>query len=99
MQIDPLVMGFGVAGGVLLGFLFFGGLWWSLKGISRRYHPKRFLGLSFLVRTLMALAGFWLALHHSVSAFLGAIVGFAVMRFILARWLGAEKKGGYRGAN
>jgi len=47
MAIDPMVIGFGVAWGAVLGLLFFGGLWWSLQGISRRRHPRWFLGLSF----------------------------------------------------
>ena len=99
MAIDPMVIGFGVAWGAVLGLLFFGGLWWSLQGISRRRHPRWFLGLSFLVRALVTLGGIWLALHHSVAAFLGSVVGFALVRPMLTHRLGAPKRGGQTGAN
>ena len=99
MSIDTLVICVGIAWGALLGFFFFGGLWWSLKGISSRHHPQWFLGFSFLVRTLSVLAGFWWALHHSVAALLGGVAGFALMRHILTHRLGAKKKGGETIAN
>jgi F1F0 ATPase subunit 2 len=99
MSIDTLAIGVGIAWGALLGFFFIGGLWWSLKGISSRHHPQWFLGFSFLVRTLSVLAGFWWALHHSVTALLGGVAGFALMRHILTRRLGAKKRGGETIAN
>jgi len=99
MAIDPLAIGIGAAWGALLGLLFFGGLWWSLKGISRRRSPRRFLGISFFVRAVAALAGLWLALQHSVAAFGAALVGFGVMRFLMTRWIGLAQKGGHHRAH
>ena len=99
MAIDPMVIGFGVAWGAVLGLLFFGGPLVEPPRHLRRRHPRWFLGLSFLVRALVTLGGIWLALHHSVAAFLGSVVGFALVRPMLTRRLGAPKRGGQTGAN
>ena len=91
MEIDFPVIGMAAMWGGLLGVFFFGGLWWTLQGISQRRHPKRFLGYSFLLRAPIALGGFWIALHHSLTAFWAAIAGFILIRFVMVQKLGAVK--------
>lgn len=93
MALDFLTLGLAAIWGGVLGAIFFGGLWWTLRELPRwRLHYRRVFGLSFLVRALIALGGFWVALQHSVMAFGVTIATFALMRFILVRRLG--KKGG-----
>ena len=91
MEIDFPVIGIAAMWGGFLGAFFFGGLWWSLQGISLRRHPGRFLGYSFLVRATLALGGFWLSLRFGVDAFLAAMAGFTIIRFFLTRRLGEPK--------
>ena len=48
-----------LATGGLLGVMFFGGLWWTVKkGVSAKRPARLFLG-SLLLRTIFALAGFY----------------------------------------
>ena len=53
----PVIMAFVM--GVLLGTFFYGGLWWTIqKGVSSKQPALLFTG-SLVVRTLIALAGFY----------------------------------------
>ena len=59
-----------VAGGVL-GAIFFGGLWWTVrKGVSSQQPALWFLG-SLLLRTSVALAGFYFVARRSLGAAAG----------------------------
>ena len=45
--------------GVLLGTFFFGGLWWTIqKGVSSK-QPALLFSFSLVLRTIIALAGFY----------------------------------------
>jgi F1F0 ATPase subunit 2 len=62
--------GAGGVAGVLLGAIFFGGLWWTVrKGVSSKRPALCFFG-SLLLRTSIALAGFYF-----VGRSLGAAAG------------------------
>ena len=53
------VLALALAAGVLLGAVFFGGLWWTVrKGLSSEQPALWFLG-SLLLRTSITLAGFY----------------------------------------
>jgi F1F0 ATPase subunit 2 len=68
------------AAGVLLGALFFGGLWWTVRnGISSPRPALWFLG-SLLVRTSVALAGFYYASDGDWRRLLACLLGFALAR-------------------
>jgi len=71
--------------GVALGLFYFGGLWWTLKGLPRRRNSKSWLGLSFAIRTLVLLAGLWLVLQRDVPAFFLALLGFFLTRLLMTR--------------
>jgi F1F0 ATPase subunit 2 len=74
-----------VAGGVL-GAVFFGGLWWTVRrGVSSPRPALWFLG-SMLLRTGMVLAGFYLVGHGSWQRFVACLAGFVAARFIVTRW-------------
>ena len=74
--------------GVLLGAMFFGGLWWTVqKGVSSKRPALWFFG-SLLLRTSIALAGFYiLARGHWENLFMG-IFGFVLARLIVTRLTG-----------
>jgi F1F0 ATPase subunit 2 len=93
MGLDPFVICVATAWGVILSVFFFGGLWWTLKKIPHKQNPRRFLGYSFIIRTSIALGGFWLALNHSPAAFGVTMAAFALMRFMLTHRLGSAKGG------
>ena len=75
--------------GAGLGLLYFGGLYWTLRSLPGKPHPAARLGLSFILRTLIALFGFWLIIQKDVCAFFFTIGSFFLMRLYLTRKLGA----------
>jgi F1F0 ATPase subunit 2 len=74
--------------GMLLGAIFFGGLWWTvLKGISAR-QPALWFGLSMLARTGIVLAGFYFVADSDWKRLLLCLFGFIVARIIVTRLTG-----------
>ncbi|RXA16584.1 ATP synthase subunit I [Methanosarcina sp. MSH10X1] len=71
--------------GFLLGAFFFGGLWWTVqRGLSSRRSALWFLG-SLLLRTGIAVAGFYFASGGHWERLLICLLGFFVMRSIVLR--------------
>lgn len=74
-----------VAGGVL-GVVFFGGLWWTVrKGVSAKQPALWFMGSMFL-RLGIALAGFYLVSGLRWERLLLCLLGFAMARPVVT-WL------------
>jgi len=71
--------------GLLLGALFFGGLWWTVReGLSSQRAALWFLG-SLLLRMSVTLVGFYLVSGHHWERFLLCLVGFTIARMIVRR--------------
>ena len=75
----------GLAGG-LLGAIFFGGLWWTVrKGISSPRPALWFLG-SALLRMSIVLAGFYFVSGGEWKRLVACLVGFIIARVVVT-WL------------
>jgi len=73
-----------VAGG-LLGTLFFGGLWWTVrKGVSSK-RPALWFSGSLLLRMSMALAGFYFVSGRHWERLLLCLLGFVMARLVVTR--------------
>ena len=71
--------------GVLLGVMFFGGLWWTVrKGFSSKQPALWFFG-SLLLRLNIALAGFYFVSGGHWERLLMCLLGFFIMRRIVTR--------------
>ena len=70
-----------LAGGVL-GAVFFGGLWWTVRRGATSPTPARWFLVSLIVRTGIVLAGF-----YAVGAGQPAQMGLCLLGFVLARTL------------
>lgn len=82
---EILMPGFALLAGILLGTMFFGGLWWTvLKGVSAR-QPALWFSISLLLRTGIALAGFYLVSGADWKRLLACLVGFIIARLIITR--------------
>ncbi|MDP8306432.1 MAG: ATP synthase subunit I [Candidatus Chlorobium antarcticum] len=78
IEISYLFLAF--AGGVLLGILFYGGLWYTIqKGLTAR-RPWIWFTLSFLLRNTLALGGFYLLAVNDWQRFIAALVGFTAAK-------------------
>ena len=72
--------------GCLLGAIFFGGLWWTIrKGLSSRQPVLWFLG-SILLRTSIILTGFYLVAGGHWERLLLCLLGFVMARLAVT-WL------------
>ena len=72
--------------GVLLGAIYFGGLWWTVrKGVSSERPALWFFG-SLLLRMGIALAGFYFVAGSHWERMLSCLLGFVMARLIVT-WL------------
>jgi F1F0 ATPase subunit 2 len=71
--------------GVLLGAMFFGGLWWTVrKGVSSQRPALWFFG-SLLLRMSIALAGFYFVSGGHWERLLVCLLGFVTARLMVKR--------------
>ncbi len=82
---ELLSLAFTLAAGVLLGALFFGGLWWTVRrGVSSRNPALWFFG-SLLFRTGMVVLGFYFIMGDNWQRLLAGLFGFIVARLVAIR--------------
>ena len=85
MMIETLILLSAWAAGVLLGAVFFGGLWWTVRrGLSSKHPALLFLG-SLLLRTSITVTGFCLVANGHWERLLVCLLGFIMARFIATR--------------
>jgi len=77
-----------MATGVLLGVMFFGGLWWTVRKVVSCEHPATWFLGSWLLRTAILLAGFYLLSDGRWDRLLTCLLGFIVARFFVTRFSG-----------
>ena len=86
MMNDALFLVLTFVTGVLLGTIFFGGLWWTVrKGVSSKQPALWFLG-SLLLRMSIALAGFYFVGRGNWERLLACLLGFVMARLVVT-WL------------
>jgi len=74
--------------GLLLGAIFFGGLWWTVRmGVTSGRPALLFLG-SLLLRTVVVVAGFYFVGDGHWQRLLACLTGFVIARFIVTRLAG-----------
>jgi F1F0 ATPase subunit 2 len=74
--------------GLLLGAIFFGGLWWTVRlGVACRRPALLFLG-SLLLRTVVVVAGFYFVGDAHWQRLLACLFGFVIARIIVTRLAG-----------
>ena len=83
---DALFLVLAFVTGVLLGAIFFGGLWWTVRqGISSRQPALWFVG-SLLLRMSITLVGFYLVGRGDWERLLLCLLGFVIAR-LAVMWL------------
>lgn len=90
-QILPLLLG-----GMVLGVIFFAGLYWTVRQATQSVTPARYFLGSFLLRTAVALGGFYLLSDGQWPRLLIAITGFIGVRIAVMvcfhSWRESSKK-------
>ena len=83
-----LILSLALMAGVLLGAMFFGGLWWTVqKGVSSKQPAIWFFG-SLLLRMSTVLAGFYFVSNGHWERLLMCLLGCVIARFIVTRLTG-----------
>lgn len=82
------------AAGIGLGFLFFGGLWWTVNRLQRSRQPGLLFASSFLVRTAIVIVGVYFVTNGQWQQIASCMAGFIIIRFVLTRLWGpaADRK-------
>ncbi len=76
--------------GACLGGLFFGGLWWTVRKVRDGDASYWFFGISFLLRSAVAIVGFYLLLRFGPLQLMAGLLAFLVVRIFLTHWLGPK---------
>jgi len=72
--------------GVLLGAIFFGGLWWTVRKVVSSRQPALFIFGSLLLRTAAALTGLYFVSDRHWERILLCLLGFVMARPVVT-WL------------
>jgi F1F0 ATPase subunit 2 len=96
---ELLHLALAAAAGALLGALYLGGLWATVRRLPRASHPAALVFGSFLGRTVLAALGFALLLAGDPVRLVVALGGFLAVRVAMVRRLrpGAVPRGGEGG--
>lgn len=85
---ESLSLAGALVAGIVLGTMFFGGLWWTVRqGVSAKRPALWFLG-SLLLRTGIVLAGFYVVAGGHWERLLLCLLGFVIAHFIVTRLTG-----------
>jgi F1F0 ATPase subunit 2 len=83
-----------LAAGVALGAMFFGGLWWTVRKGLASPNPALWFFASMMLRTAVALGGFFLVGGDDWRRWLACLVGFVAARLIVGRLTRGVPDGG-----
>jgi len=82
---DNLIFLLALAAGGVLGVIFFGGLWWTVRmGLGSRRPALWFIG-SLLLRMSIALAGFYFVGQGHAMRLIACLLGFVIARLAVTR--------------
>jgi F1F0 ATPase subunit 2 len=87
---EPLLLILAALAGGLLGTIFFGGLWWTVRRGVLSKQPAVWFLASLLLRTLIALAGFYFVMHGDWRRLLACLTGFLAARICVIRLTSAK---------
>ena len=80
-----LIPAVALVAGLVLGTVFFGGLWWKVrKGVSSK-HPALWFPGSMLLRMSIVLLGFYFVGRGDWERLVTCLIGFIIARFIVTR--------------
>ena len=82
MNDSMLTYGLMIAAGMLLGAVFFGGLWVTVQQMQRTQRPGLLFVTSIVIRTATVLAGFWYFAAGDARSMAACLLGFLAIRLM-----------------
>ena len=76
--------------GAILGVVFFGGLWWTVRRGVRSSRPASLFFFSMLLRTAFVLTGFYMVAATGWKLVLACFVGFIAARLVIKARVSAK---------
>lgn len=76
---------FSLSLGIVIGLLFFGGLWWTVRKGLTSNRPALWFMSSLLLRSSAVLGGFYFAADGDWKRLAACLLGFVIARFIAIR--------------
>jgi F1F0 ATPase subunit 2 len=90
-------LSFALLGGLSLGAMFFGGLWWTVRRSMSAMHPAIWLFASLLLRMSATLAGFYWVGRGDWQRLVVCLAGFVLARTIVMWVTPPQRMQGPRG--
>jgi F1F0 ATPase subunit 2 len=91
MDSSPLILVLSALAGIILGILYFGGLWLTITKMQTLKNPGIFLTLSFILRTALVIGGFYLIADGKLERLAVAMLAFFVTRFVFIKYFSPER--------
>lgn len=86
MMNDPLTLILACIAGLLLGAIFFGGLWWTVRKGMESTRPALWFFASLLIRLSLVTAGFYFVGGGDWRRLVACLVGFVIARMLITRF-------------
>jgi len=80
------------AGGMVLGALFFAGLWLSVRRLNHVRRPELLMVSSYAARMSMVIGGLYLLSDGDWRTLTSALAGFILARMLLVRLLASHRQ-------
>ena len=90
--VEIITLSLAVLAGVLIGAIFFGGLWWTILYGLKVKRPALLLILSLTARFALALIGFYFVGAGHLERLVPCLVGFMVSRVVIGRLIANRRK-------
>ena len=74
---------FGFIGGIFLGIIFFGGLYWSVNKLPKVKHPASLMIVSALVRMIILITGIYFIAGNDIKKILSILGGVILVKIIM----------------
>ena len=82
---ENLSLALALVAGIMLGVIFFGGLWWTIRKGATSKRPELWFLVSFLLRMSIAMAGFYFIGREHWERLLACLLGFIIARLVVTR--------------
>ena len=96
---NPFVIAFTFAGGVVLGGLYFGLLWATVRRLPDARHPGFLATASFAARVILLAGGLVVLMQGEPLRLVVALVGVVVARTLMVRRIGPGREAGREAAS
>lgn len=83
---DPILLTMALLVGMVLGALFFGGLWWTVRRGLASPRPALWFASSLLLRLGIVLTGFYVVGGTDWRRMVACLAGFLLMRILVLRF-------------